>query len=120
MTKRNPRPWRYVVVDDGLTIVYDPDGTLYRPRDVIGRSRYVGIGGPRWVDVDLDLGNGVFRPKKPHGIRVAVWDAAYGYVSGFRKRDIAYYVLTRSLSHAVCVRVLRWERKRNRSRNADA
>jgi hypothetical protein len=34
-------------------------------------------------------------------------------VSGFRKRDIAYYVITRSLSERLSDRVIEWERRRN-------
>ncbi len=65
-------------------------------------SGYVGWGGThRWVTVDLNLGLGTHRGLPKNGLRRAVWDAAMGYVSGFRKRDILYYVLTRSLSHRV-------------------
>lgn len=58
----------------------------------------VAFGGrTRMVRTDMDLGRGRFRTPE-HGLRRAVWDIAHGYVSGFRKRDIAYYVLTRSFA----------------------
>lgn len=65
---------------------------------------YVGWGGvTRTVAANFQLGVGVYRPElDSSGIRRAVWDAAFGYLSGFRKRDIAYFILTRSLSRRVC------------------
>ena len=59
----------------------------------------------RSVLTNTDLGRGV-RCKHNYGFRRAVWDAAFGYVNGFQKRDILYYVLTRSLSKRVCKYVL--------------
>lgn len=57
-------------------------------------------GGTAAVRTDMDLGRGVFA-KTEYGIRRAVWDIAFGIVSGFRARDIAYYVLTRSLHPSI-------------------
>lgn len=63
--------------------------------------QHIGWGGKtRTVTADMDMGVGVFRTP-PYGLRRAIWDASFGYVSGFRKRDIIYYVLTRSLSKRV-------------------
>ncbi|WP_337004085.1 MULTISPECIES: hypothetical protein [unclassified Microbacterium] len=76
---------------------------------------HVGWGGvTRTITATVPLGLGVARTPD-YGIRRAVWDAAFGYVSGFRKRDIAYYLLTRSLSARVAEAVIRWEAKRERS-----
>lgn len=73
-------------------------------------TTYVGAGGTiREIATPFDLGYGVMRASKRYGIRRAVWDIAYGYVSGFRKRDIAYFVLTRSLSGRVSRRVMQRE-----------
>ncbi|WP_136053444.1 hypothetical protein [Microbacterium sp. K5D] len=73
---------------------------------------YIGWGGmPRTVKADMNMGVGVFRTP-PYGIRRAIWDAAFGYVSGFRKRDILYYVLTRSLSKRIETIALDKESKR--------
>lgn len=68
----------------------------------------VGIWGRhRETTADSDLGRGgrVGVGPDAKGLRRAAWDAAFGYVSGFRKRDIAYWVLTRSLSQRVYRRV---------------
>lgn len=65
--------------------------------------QHLGFGGrSRVIESDIDLGRGRLRidPNR-HGFRMAVWDAAFGYVSGFRVRDIAYYIATRSLSSRV-------------------
>lgn len=69
--------------------------------DRAGIIRHVGWGGRvAKVQTDMQLGRG--RRRAPdYGLRRAVWDAAFGYVSGFRVRDIAYFVLTRSLSERV-------------------
>ncbi len=68
---------------------------MAEPRD----SQYVGWGGKtKHVTVDLNLGMGNHRRSSAYGLRRAVWAAAMGYVSGFDKRDILYYVLTRTLS----------------------
>lgn len=68
---------------------------------------YLGFGGvDREVETDMDLGRGRWRTPD-YGLRRAVWDAAHGYVSGFRKRDIAYFILTRSLSPRVSGFVIR-------------
>lgn len=77
---------------------------------------HVGFGG-RTAEVltDFDLGLGRWRVKAEHGLRRAVWDAAYGYVSGFSLPAITYYVVTRSLSARICRRVLRWEASRVRA-----
>lgn len=71
---------------------------------------YIGLGGrTESVIADFDLGIGRFRPTHEYGIRRAIWDAAHGYVSGFRKRDIAYYLLTRSLSAHIWRATIRYE-----------
>ncbi len=76
--------------------------------------QHVGWGGTtRTVHTEMDLGRGVWRTPD-YGIRRALWDAAFGYVSGFRKRDILYYVLTRSLSSRVEARVIAAEQARTR------
>lgn len=59
----------------------------------------------------MELGRGCFRTPD-YGIRRALWDAAFGYVSGFRKRDIIYYLLTRSLSPRIAARTIAAEQKR--------
>lgn len=70
---------------------------------------HIGWGGKtRVVKADMNMGVGVFRTP-PYGIRRAIWDAAFGYVSGFRKRDILYYVLTRSLSKRIEAAVIQRE-----------
>lgn len=46
----------------------------------------------------IDLGIGKRRCKKPFGLRRALWDFCYGYVSGFPVHAIFYYIWTRSLS----------------------
>lgn len=67
---------------------------------------HVGWGGTtRTIETDMDMGRGVWRTPD-YGIRCAVWDAAFGYVSGFRKRDILYFLLTRSLSRRIEARVI--------------
>lgn len=74
---------------------------------------YIGIGGTiRSVKTDMDLGVGTRRGENQFDIRRAIWDAAFGYVSGFRKRDIIYYIVTRSLSRRLCNAVLDWEKTR--------
>lgn len=74
--------------------------------------QYVGWGGRyRTVTGDCYLGIGVFRTPS-YGIRRVIWDAAFGYVSGFRKRDILYYIFTRSFSERVAMRVIEWEGER--------
>lgn len=79
---------------------------------------YVGFGGgTRTVETEMSLGRGVWRTPE-YGLRRAVWDAAFGYVSGFRKRDIVYYVVTRSFSAWLGDRVIAWEQRRS-SRKAD-
>lgn len=73
---------------------------------------HIGIfGKTRTIRADVELGYGTWRTPD-YGIRRAIWDAAFGYVSGFRKRDIAYYVITRSLSRSFCEAVMAWERRR--------
>lgn len=50
-----------------------------RPREYTGDLRYLGWGVPR--------------PRAERGTwRRIVWDLAFGYVSGFPKRDIVWYV----------------------------
>lgn len=62
-------------------------------------SSYVGWGGKTaTVITDMSMGRGSTRGLPQYGLRRAVWDAAYGYVSGFRKRAILYYLITRSLN----------------------
>lgn len=62
---------------------------------------WLGAGGAtRTAPAVLDLGwtTGANFPRRKYGIRRALWDIAFGYVSGFPLRDIAYFVRTRSLS----------------------
>lgn len=60
---------------------------------------HVGWGGKTiTVESDLNMGRGSFRNVPAYGLRKAIWDAAFGYISGFSIRSITYYVLTRSLS----------------------
>ncbi len=71
---------------------------------------FVGWGGKiESVTDDFDMGRGHYRNIPAYGIRRAFWDAACGYVNGFPKRAILYYVLTRSLNPVVCRAVLRRE-----------
>lgn len=49
---------------------------------------------------------------KPFGLRRVVWDLCYGVVNGFPFRDVLYYVLTRSFSKRICLRVLDWEERK--------
>lgn len=49
---------------------------------------------------------------RTYGPRQAVWDIAFGYVSGFPAGAIAYFVLTRSLSE----RLSRWAIRREGAR----
>lgn len=73
---------------------------------------YIGAGGrTRSLCPNFDLGLGRWRVTQEYGPARMVWDAAYGYVSGFRKRDIAYYLLTRSISPTIFWLALRWERR---------
>lgn len=72
-------------------------------------SQYVGWGGTtESVTPDIMLGVGSTRGLPQYGIRRAIWDAAFGYVSGFRKRAIVYYLLTRSLNR----RLSQWAMER--------
>tara|TARA_R100000365_G_C2747226_1_gene76958 strand:- start:4294 stop:4677 length:384 start_codon:yes stop_codon:yes gene_type:complete len=70
------------------------------------------FGRTRTVQATLPLGLGVDRAPE-YGIHRALFDIAYGYVSGFRLRDIAYYIATRSLSRRICHAVIRWEQRRH-------
>lgn len=73
------------------------------------RMTHIGIwGNHAVVEVNHCLGLGV-KPPRGYGMRKALYEAAAGYVGGFRIRDIAYYVLTRSLSRRVCDFALRLE-----------
>lgn len=73
---------------------------------------HIGIfGKTRTIRAEVELGYGTWRTPM-FGLRRAVWDAAFGYVSGFRKRDILYYVITRSLSPKVSEVVEEWEMSR--------
>lgn len=57
---------------------------------------HVGFGNKdRQIVADFNLGYGIFRAPD-RGFRRAFWDMCFGYVSGFRKRDIFYFILTRS------------------------
>ena len=77
---------------------------------------YIGFAGSlRTIEVNQPLGVGV-QPEPKYGFRRAVWDVAFGHVSGFRKRDIAYYVATRSLSRWIWIRVQKWEAARHAER----
>lgn len=71
---------------------------------------YVGWGGKtKHVQADVDLGHGTHRGIPPYGIRRMVWAAAMGYVSGFDKRDILYFLLTRCVSQRINYWTLRRE-----------
>lgn len=71
--------------------------------------QYLGWGGTtKHVTVDLDLGMGTHRGIPTYGLRRVVWAAAMGYVSGFDKRDILYFILTRCLSRRLSI----WAMKR--------
>jgi len=63
-------------------------------------------GKTKTVLTDLEMGRGSFRNLPPFGLRRAVWDAAFGYISGFPKRDILYYILTRSLNKRISHRIM--------------
>lgn len=76
-----------------------------KPRD----QQYLGWGGKtKHVTVDLNLGGGTHRGIAPFGLRRMLWAAALGYVSGFDKRDILYYILTRCISS----RISQWAMER--------
>lgn len=78
---------------------------------------YVGWGGKHAeVPADFDMGRGHYRDIPAYGLRRAIWDAAYGYVNGFQKRAILYYVLTRSLNRWVCEIAMRREGVENPGR----
>lgn len=71
---------------------------------------YIGWGGRcESVETDLDLGRGSTRGKPRSGLRRAIWDAAYGYVNGFKVTAILYFVLTRSFSRKVAHWAMRRE-----------
>jgi hypothetical protein len=77
---------------------------------------YVGWGSrTRTVRCDTELGLGVRR--RGGWLSNLAWVAAMGFVSGFRKRDIAYFLLTRELSESLCRRVLAWEERTGRLRD---
>lgn len=66
---------------------------------------YVTWGGGRAsapATIDLGVSTREFPTKR--GLRMALFDAAYGYVNGFPASAIAYYILTRSLHW----RIARW------------
>lgn len=65
----------------------------------------VGWGG-KYVSMPADviLGVGRMRNVPRRGFRLAVWDVAFGYVSGFRKRDILWYVIQCSFSSRLAKR----------------
>jgi hypothetical protein len=70
---------------------------------------HIGWGGKiTYVADDFDMGRGAYRNVPAFGIRRAIWDAAYGWVNGFRLSSIVYYVCTRSLSQ----NVMRWALRR--------
>jgi hypothetical protein len=67
-------------------------------------TQYLGWGGKyEHVEAEIELGFGSLRGLPQHGIRRALWDAACGYVNGFKLSAIIYFVLTRSLNHRVMV-----------------
>lgn len=71
---------------------------------------YVGWGGKTAeVPADFDMGRGHYRNVPAYGLRRAIWDAAFGYVNGFPKRAILYYVVTRSLHRRLLQAALRRE-----------
>lgn len=66
---------------------------------------YIGWAGKtETITTDMNLGRGSTRGLPDHGLRRALWDAAYGHVNGFKLSAILYFILTRSLSS----RVQRW------------
>lgn len=70
---------------------------------------HLGWGGKiAYVSDDFDMGRGAYRDVPAFGFRRGLWDAAYGWVNGFRMSSIVYYVTTRSLSR----RVMRWALRR--------
>lgn len=70
----------------------------------------VGWGGKtRTLTADFTLGEAHHRPMGDYGLRRALWDIAFGYVSGFRILDIAWFVLTRSLHPRITELALRRE-----------
>jgi len=64
-----------------------------------GEMQWVGLGGKtaKYHGPLFELGEGVPRNVPDQGVRRAIFDACFGYVSGFPVRDIAYFVVTRSL-----------------------
>ena len=66
--------WITVTIDSGVKSDFSNLGYAYLPRDR-GRSSMNNFHGPRRF----------------------VWDLTYGYVNGYPKRDILYYLLTRVL-----------------------
>lgn len=67
-------------------------------------TSYIGWSGKTaWVETDLDMGRGSTRNLPQYGVRRAIWDAAFGYVSGFKKTAILYYILTRSLNRSLSI-----------------
>jgi hypothetical protein len=90
----------------------DEESRIIEREVEMGFIHCVGWGGTtRKVLATFQLGSGRKRCTKRYGIRRAIWDAAFGYVSGFRKRDILYFVLTRSLSRQVWAFVAKREGK---------
>ncbi|WP_138945260.1 hypothetical protein [Plantibacter sp. M259] len=45
----------------------------------------------RYTGPLMDLGRGIPRKMRDHGVRRAIFDLAYGYVSGFPMRDIIVF-----------------------------
>lgn len=77
--------------------------------DLMSEMQYIGWGGKtRYGVADIELGQGISRGLPDYGPRRMLWDAAFGYVNGFGKRDILYYILTRSMNP----RIERWAMKR--------
>ena len=71
------------------------DSRIRHPSDM----QWVGFGGKtkEYRGLLYELGQGVPRKVPGWGIRRAIFDLAFGYVSGFPVRDILYFVFTRSL-----------------------
>lgn len=82
---------------------YKQGGYIFEDKTVEGDLiEYIG-----WKDADATivaqqyLGWGQLRNTPAYGFRRAVYDFCFGYVSGFKLKDILYYLLTRSFSSTI-------------------
>lgn len=114
---------RYMVVDevprkDGNVEVIYQFSTFRHPDGA--ELQGIGWGGSTRVVMGpyMHLGIGRYRGGvKPTGLRMMIWDICLGYVSGFRKRDILWYVLTRSLNPINMRKLQRLNRDSRRAEN---